>query len=448
MESDQTLAKIAAYQKKVTDEFEWKQSLETFTDSSDRGRYLMVVIVVAFFFCMICWLDSRQGSWIAGRVIHTRRAIQYQVWDPASPFRSKKSFPSLKAWAETYHLHSRELLMSYLSKLEEMEAQTAYSVRIPFVGISFDVNDLGTVVGLSFLFLTLVLLASTYREHENLYLCLWKVRKMFEAERKPNIGLSESNLLYHALAMAQVFTNPPTLGRWRRNRLYYLPYLIFFLPVLPESLILGNDLSTVDLGEALSTPATYVSLSIQVLCISLGLVVSVFCVLYERSSAIRWRSTFYLINPKYRNLEQPFVRDWLLLVRSRPTEGEPGADGILISAENKKVRLSAELSATRTALIFDGGDHLPHWNDKQLAERLEQFQTGRTIRIAVDGKHLGNDRFGATRKFLSKWRAKELAFAVVDQEMTITYLAWRSEIDTHGSQPERVEIAPPRDRAA
>lgn len=451
MEPEQQLAEIAKYEKKLTDEFEWKQSINTFTSSSDRGRYLMVVVIIASFFSMICWLDSREESWIAGRVTHARRAIQYQVWDPASPFRSSKDFAALKHWAENYNLFTKELLTSYLSRLEEMESLSAYSVRIPILGISFDINDLGSVGGLCFLFLTLALLASTYREHENLYLCLWKVEMVSREEPRPDLGGSQSNLLYHALAMAQVFANPPTLARWRRNRLYYLPYVIFFLPVIPESLILANDLATVDIGKALSRPATYISLGIQISCLVLGLVASVFCVLYERSAAIRWRSTFYLVNPKYRCLEQPLVRDWLFLSRSRPRIGRAGADGML-SSKNKKTRLSAAAAkaapttataAARIALIFDGTG-LPQWSDAQLAELLAPVAGAQEawIRIAIDGKVRDDGRhYGASRSFLRKWRANELAFAVVDRTLEIAGLSWRWDVETLGGSVQSRQAA-------
>src|ERR1700724_3762240 len=138
MEREQQLAAIARYEKKLTDEFEWTQSIDTFTSSSDRGRYMMVGVIIASFLSMICWLDSRDESWIAGRVTHARRAIHEQVWNPASPFRTSKDCARLRHWAENYNLFTKELLTSYLSRLEEMESLSAYSVRIPIIGISFD----------------------------------------------------------------------------------------------------------------------------------------------------------------------------------------------------------------------------------------------------------------------------------------------------------------------
>jgi hypothetical protein len=440
--STDSRSELVKVEKKLADEFEWKQSIETFTRSSDRGRYLMVFLVLASFFCTICWLNSRQESWIAGRVTHARQAIQYEVWDPKSPLAATKKFSSLRSWAEKYNLYSKELLMSYLSKLEDMESQSAYSVRIPIIGVSFDINDLGAVVGLSFLFLLLLLLASTYREHENLYLCLWKVERALDRSHKsngrPDLGDSDANLLYHSLAMAQVFANPPTLARWRRNRLYSLPYLIFFLPLVPEGLILQNDLDTAPFAEALSQPATLASLCIQALAIALCLVIAVLCVIYERAAALRWRRTFYLINPKFRHLVQPRVRDWLLLSRDRPSVDGVAIDGWLLKGSKKIPKLS-DLVDGSAAVIFDSV-RLAQFSDEQLQKLLGHIAHDAWIRIAIDSdtarEHPG--RYRASPRCLRRWRAHEVAFAVVElvqnetsgsknpeTKLQITQLVWR-----------------------
>jgi hypothetical protein len=437
-------SELVKIEKKLADEFEWKQSIETFTRSSDRGRYLLVFLVLASFFCTICWLNSRQESWIAGRVTHARQAIRYEVWNPKSQLAATKEFFDLKKWAEKYNLYSRELLMSYLSRLEDMESQSAYSVRIPIIGVSFDINDLGAVVGLSFLFLLLLLLASTYREHENLYLCLWKVERALDSSRKskgrPDLGDSDVNLLYHSLAMAQVFANPPTLARWRRNRLYSLPYFIFFLPLVPEGLIFQNDLSTTQIAKQLSQPATLVSLCIQALAIVLCLVIAVFCVIYERAAAFRWRRTFYLINPKFRHLAQPRVCDWLLLSHSRPSVHSVVADEWL-SKGGKKISSLYDLVNGSAALIFDSARH-PQFSDEQLQKLLGHIAHDAWIRFAIDSDPALEDpgRYQAPKRFLRRWRANEVAFAVVEmvqfedktsgsekseRELRITDLVWR-----------------------
>ncbi|HTQ79565.1 MAG TPA: hypothetical protein VMM92_06190 [Thermoanaerobaculia bacterium] len=432
MEEREVLSEIANSEKeisegfeKISNEFEWKQFLGTLTRSSDRGRYLMVLVVFSTLFCMICWLNSRDESWIAGRVVHARQAIYYETWEANSRFRTRQDFAETKAWAESYNLYTKELLLSYLARLEEMETQNAYSARIPVVGIAFDINDLGAIAGLSFLFLMLVLLASTYREHENLYLCLWRVKKTFLDEKRLDHGRSAANLLYHSLAMAQVFSNPPTLGRWQRSRMYYLPYIIFFLPALPETLILFNDLSTAYRAEALSRPATYVSIAIQILCLVLGLIISVFCLLYERSADKRWRATFEFINPRYAHLEQPPLRDWLLLSGSRPRKMQHAEDTWLVSPDQKKVRLSAKAKEGRIALIFDD-DRLPQWREHELQQKLDRHAVnGNRLRIAVNGKLKDDRHFRAGRRFLSRWRAREVAFVVLDPDLQIQHVEGR-----------------------
>jgi len=154
-------------------------------------------------------------------------------------------------------------------------------------------------------------------------------------------------------------------------------------------------------------------------------VLSVSCVLYERACALRWQATFDHLNPQYRDTEQPLVRDWLFLGRRPPVAGQTASHGML-SAGRGRFRLADLLAGKPRLLIFEGAD-LRGCDDAAIAGVLQAYGMGtdQVSRIAVDRASRRGDRLTAPRGFLSAWRARHVAFAVVDAEQRIRLLGWR-----------------------
>lgn len=318
IDTREQLASIAESEAVMTQEFEWKQFLDTFTHSSDRVRYLMIVILIASFVALILWTNARQQGWMDERITTTRNAIRWQVGDPGSLNAGRHTYRRLREWAVRHKLYSDADLRNHLRMLEQQFFENSYHVKIPLLDLTFDINDLGSVVGISLSFLTLVLLVSVMRQHENLYLCLYSVQYIANDPRRPH-RRAEANLLYHSLAMAQVFSNPPTLARWKFSWLDPMVYLIFAIPLIPEWLILRNDQDTNVIGKILDSGVTSFTDKVEVGSLVLTFVAVVLCCLHERACRVKWKAAFFAVNPAYRERPQ---RAWIDWVDLRPGERE------------------------------------------------------------------------------------------------------------------------------
>lgn len=154
-------------------------------------------------------------------------------------------------WIER-NRHSRASFLAHLDHLEELRVHEMQVVRIPVLGVAFDINDLGFFSSLSQAFLSMFLFFAMYRYHENLYLCLQIVKRISAEELRFNSALSLSNYFYHTLAMRQMFSKPPTLARWHRSLLRRLAIALFFVPSIVQAYVLNQDLRTFDVGSLFS----------------------------------------------------------------------------------------------------------------------------------------------------------------------------------------------------
>lgn len=181
----------------------------------------------------------------------------------------------------------------------------------PIPGVSIDVNDVGLVGGVALTLLLLVQALCVMRENENLFLALYKVRKLHENEPRTKArGNTDANLLYHALAMSQVLSSPPTLARWEdRSTLSHL-YLIFYLPAVAYTWIVIDNTISIQRG-ALYGAAILRLMILQYTMLIMLFILSTICLLNSRAMSGRWLRTFYAINPQLRHFEQPSERWWL-----------------------------------------------------------------------------------------------------------------------------------------
>ena len=98
----------------------------------------------------------------------------------------------------------------------------SWIIRVPFLGFSFDVNDLGLLGGTGLLVVLVCYRFFLTREVDNL-------RLSFEEARR--IGKAELEEFYKLLAMRQVFTVPLTPNIRRTRFLVFTPKLICWFPV-------------------------------------------------------------------------------------------------------------------------------------------------------------------------------------------------------------------------
>lgn len=101
-------------------------------------------------------------------------------------------------------------------------------IKVPFFGISFDVNDLGTIGGLGLLIILMMYRYSLSREIKNLRYAFATARLQAREEKNPEI----LDKFYHALAMKQVFTVPEMKTLKRNKKLAVSSVIVPLLPAI------------------------------------------------------------------------------------------------------------------------------------------------------------------------------------------------------------------------
>ncbi|MGA9773316.1 MAG: hypothetical protein WBV94_30075 [Blastocatellia bacterium] len=210
--------------------FNVRDYVKATNDAAKRTRTITIILVVASGLIFTGWYNSLIWSWPIDRV---RRA-----YDP----EDSTIFRSLDLEHRTALLRPNENGTTPTEKFRS-DLQVAVSrayvenvrfIRIPFVGIAFDVNDLGTIGGIGLIIILVLMRFSLSREIKNL-------RVSFrEAVRHDQLCH-----FYHALAMTQVFTVPHMRGEKRNPRLALAPKLICILPAIIFSAGVTYDYITI-----------------------------------------------------------------------------------------------------------------------------------------------------------------------------------------------------------
>ncbi len=316
----------------MTEDFEFGQYVHAFTSSSNRVRYVIFTIIVTSILVFAGHRVANPKSWINSTIDLGRTALRCQVWTTESQAmiaRCKDHLPLTESpagctdceraalavkWANAQVLSTEEQVRGKLAQLEEARVEKVGIMQMPFLGITFDVNDLGLLSAIAFIVLMITLALSASRQHENHFLTTWKIMEIADAEQRPDDGGSKANLLYHAVAMAQLFTTPPTLARWRTRRFYGLcTRLLFALPLFVQGMVLVHDWRTGDIGFLLNPVRTWVALAIESAAMVVIACAAVVVWLYTGASQRRWKRAFFKVNPGYATKEQP--RWWTAMSR-------------------------------------------------------------------------------------------------------------------------------------
>ena len=315
-------------EKGLTEDQEITQYIQSFTASSDRVRHLIVISVVASILVFSAYRNSLPGSWWIARLDKARIAARNEVWrDPVKRMETcRKSGKDAAGFRDSCDevqktlnwfdksTHGNVFLEAHLAELEKVRANEILMVSVPFLGIRFDINDLGAFSAIGLVIICFTLTFAMARQHENLYLCLWKVRRIAERESRLNDGQSRANFLYHALAMAQVFTRPPTLARWRPRRIGRVGIrILLFLPVFVQSLVVISNVRSIESAWIFNPRATILSMALQVPLLFVIIICTVASCAYSRAGDLRWKETFFAINPELRRMKGSPWLEWLRL---------------------------------------------------------------------------------------------------------------------------------------
>lgn len=193
-------------------------------------------------------------------------------------------------------------LNSYTRHLSENNE----SVRIPILGSSFDVNDLGIITGISLFILLIILRFTLSREINNLIIAFNSItdRYPLDANRGDfedylntiksdekdevlaNINYTRRLHHYNYLSMNEIFSLPPLetsenefrgsiIGRLL-SKMYWFPCIVYFLIVL-------NDTTTIGYGLNMSYYHTIISYSFNILSL---IAIAILCHKCTKSKAM------------------------------------------------------------------------------------------------------------------------------------------------------------------
>jgi hypothetical protein len=286
--------------------------VDSFIKSSHLVRYSIITITIASILLFVGHHNSESDSWFNSRMRLAYTALHEKVWTyPPGKLKDEKELA--RKWAEARNLKSGEEITEHIKTLEDARTSRLLLLQIPFFGVSHDVNDLGFLGSIALLILMLLLTFAMARQHENLYLALWRVRRLFDDEDRIESPRSQSNLIYHTLAMSQQFSQPPTLARWEVNRLRGLSRLLLPFPLMVQVFCFYRDWTTRDSGQILNPHATNLSLAMQALALICVFFMTAACFLYTRSNDLRWEHTFLRINPSYVGEHQASWFEWVQL---------------------------------------------------------------------------------------------------------------------------------------
>lgn len=312
----------------ITGDNEIENYIKSLTVSSDRVRHMVIISLIGSILLFAAYHNSLQDSWMLTRPTLARIVEKNHLYDRESgeilecAQRVGPTFPEsceeINRAFRWYQLsgHSKVSFQDALTSLESSRVADMQIVRVPFLGIQFDNNDLGIFSSIGMAMIALVLCYSMVRHHENVYLCLWKVRRIGEAEGRYSEGQSRANFLYHAMAMAQVFASPPTLARWRtpwvlRSIRFSARLALFFIPVFIQGLVLLHDRDTTEIGMLLNPKMTVITNRTHFGFFIILLLFTMITIVYATATDRRWKATFFEVNPAFRSARTPSWFTWV-----------------------------------------------------------------------------------------------------------------------------------------
>jgi hypothetical protein len=334
------------------------QHVNAVDSASSRIRLVLAALAITCIVVEAGILNSNQHGWLNSRFATVQVALRNQIWRPGTAQRIRNCQKTLelarhKVSAAAYKSASRDVLLAngfqddcetvrrsyewavkthrldstYLTAgttptpqevlsalrdgLEKLRHDNILVMKMPFWGLSFDVNDLGRLSGFAYMILSLILAYSVVRQHETVYLSTWKVRRQCYVEQRYDDATSRANLLYHTLAMTQVFLKPPTLARWHRPKLSWLfIVLLFWTPPFFVLQLLKLDWDTREIGSLLSPTRADRILTIEIVAFVTALIASALCTRYLRAEYRLWREAFLDINPSYSKFREAAFLQW------------------------------------------------------------------------------------------------------------------------------------------
>jgi hypothetical protein len=344
--------------KELESSFEIDQYVKALGEASSRVRFVMLAVIVASVASIATLWSEHDGAWERSRlkVFDTKYSLLTAcgVWEHPLEYRERCEEPHQPEsriegetaispptkinyallppecqneeticdairWFNDIGISTNRGAEAFAEKQWEAYINNVRYVKSPVLGFTFDINDLGLLTGLTFSILMLVMVFYSNRAHENLAVSMWKVREITKTEHCYDDPGSKANLLYHALAMQQVFTVPPTLARWQDLRIFSKShYALFILPFLVQMFVLHGDFKSAPSGFNVNRTQTLISLSGQTFFLLLALFLCLLCWAHLHADDMLWEDVFLFINPSHRFQAKSRWRHWVKIADNHP----------------------------------------------------------------------------------------------------------------------------------
>lgn len=255
--------------------FDLKDYIEAAGEASKRARVASLVLVVTCILVFAGLLNSLDSNWMLQRirsvVNNPEVYLKEKLHDSTQTNFTSEEIKKLQPIVST------ALIRSYVN--------SNYTIKVPFFGVTFDVNDLGLLGGIGLLVSLCYLWFCIVRENDNLKVSFDTALSCDDEKEK--------RTTYDLLAMNQVLTAPPH-GK-QRWLLGVTPQFIVILPFFVHFTVVANDFSTRELGDILSSTHTIIIIIAESMLLVAILVIAIMCFLEIRAMAKMWNDYYRLV---------------------------------------------------------------------------------------------------------------------------------------------------------
>jgi hypothetical protein len=234
------------------------------------------------------FLNSFKHSWASLRLKqiidpNSDYTMKYLRMDSTNAQGEKKAVSNIKNTNSTKEYIDDKYKSLYDAFIHSYVENT-FTIRVPFFGINFDVNDLGLLGGLAFCVILFLFRYSLARELENLTLS-------FAAIQNEN----ELQIFYHLLAMRQVLTIPPRPDNENVKRLNFMPKILLFFPLFVHMVVTLYDSHTMYIGFQISPVHSIFNFVFNLLFWVLILMLTLECMKVWKKIDQMWADNFHKI---------------------------------------------------------------------------------------------------------------------------------------------------------
>lgn len=272
------------------------EKIKAAKESSDRGRWVLLAMQVACIVVFVAAWHELPEDWTFTRLQTAQAAVWLldcgpnhpeQVLDPTKAtdsagrphenchYMGSDGKPTINPFSDQELKSGRKFLAEWklspsearkqLDELQNSLVERAMNVSVPFLGISFDINDLSLLGGAAFLLLLVWFYYSLNREEIN-------ISDLFK-----NVSDQELVETYQLISMTQVLTIPPRLDERKRRKWEGVASLLFFTPILVQGFVLGLDGRTLIRGIIINQSFTRTEFAIGLILFLIMCIITLEC---------------------------------------------------------------------------------------------------------------------------------------------------------------------------